>query len=152
MLWLFNGVNVMINREMIKNQQQLLANLGYYAGEIDGIWSTKTIAAKVAFERSGKFNPCIPNQGLPFVTDQRLPEGVYVDAKGLLYAGGNVVKPVTTNKVEEPVVEEVSEKKVVVPATEKIESRSGSDRNEKRRNDNNNQQNTSIKVDGVTIS
>ena len=74
----------MLDRNALKRQQLVLKHLGYYNGEIDGIWSQKSIEAKIQFERSGVFNPGIPNNGMPFNTNVRLPIGIGIDAKGYL--------------------------------------------------------------------
>ena len=74
----------MIDREALKAQQVVLKNLGYYKGEIDGIWSRKSIEAKLAFERSGKFNPGIPNRGMPFDLRVKLPISLIIGKDGYL--------------------------------------------------------------------
>ncbi len=65
--------------KVLQKQQIVLAHLGYYSGKLDGIWSLDTITAKRKFEQSGKFNPGIPNQGLPFVSGKPFPKGVFAD-------------------------------------------------------------------------
>ncbi len=65
-----------VDTEELKYQQIVLKNLGFYKGEIDGIWSGDSIAAKQAFEFDKRFNPAIPNNGLPFSTQERLPRGL----------------------------------------------------------------------------
>ena len=74
----------MIDREALKKQQEVLKTLGYYRGEIDGIWSRKSIEAKLAYERSGKFNPGIPNRGMPFDLRVKLPATLFIDSTGYL--------------------------------------------------------------------
>lgn len=58
------------------NQQSIMAAKNFYNGKIDGIWGPDTIAAKIKWERSGKFNPAIPNNGLPLSNTGALPLGV----------------------------------------------------------------------------
>lgn len=65
-----------VSKQELIEQQQLLAALGFYKGEIDGIWSTETIKAKIAYERTREFAPAIPNYGMPFESDRKLPRGV----------------------------------------------------------------------------
>lgn len=65
-----------VSKQDLIEQQQLLAALGFYKGEIDGIWSTETIKAKIAYERTREFAPAIPNYGMPFEADRKLPRGV----------------------------------------------------------------------------
>lgn len=73
-----------IGTEQLKAQQTIMQNLNYYTGKIDGIWGPKTIAAKVKWERSGKFSPAIPNNGFPLAERASLPPGVTRTATGLL--------------------------------------------------------------------
>lgn len=101
-----------MNLDDIKQQQAVLKHLGYYSGAIDGYWSIKTMEAKIEFERSGKFNPCISNGGKPFNMNSKLPQGLYVDEEGKLAIVGVELKPqpVVEKKVETattPVVEPV---------------------------------------------
>ncbi len=73
-----------IGTEQLKAQQEIMAAKNYYNGKIDGIWGPKTIAAKQKWERSGKFAPAIPNNGLPLDDRAKLPPGVIRQASGLL--------------------------------------------------------------------
>lgn len=95
----------MIDRAAIKRQQLVLKHLGYYHGEIDGIWSKKSMEAKIQYERSGKFNPGIPNNGMPFNTNVKLPQGLYFDPKGYVavfdFDVDTLNKPVEQPKVIE---------------------------------------------------
>lgn len=69
----------------IKRQQEILAALGFYHGEIDGIWGPKCIAAKKKFEADRRFTPGIPNNGMPFGARPPYPAGMTLDhATGLL--------------------------------------------------------------------
>lgn len=119
----------MIDRNAIKRQQLVLKHLGYYLGEIDGIWSTKSIEAKVAFERSGKFNPGIPSSGMPFRFNVRLPEGLYFDAKGYVAVVGfdvdtlKVEKQQVVEKSQQPVAQQPAQvqQPIVSPVDQKVE-------------------------------
>lgn len=73
-----------IGTEQLKAQQAIMAAKNYYNGKIDGVWGPKTIAAKQKWERSGKFAPAIPNNGLPLDDRATLPPGVIRQASGLL--------------------------------------------------------------------
>ncbi len=73
-----------IGTEQLKAQQEIMAAKNFYNGKIDGIWGPKTIAAKQKWERSGKFAPAIPNNGLPLDDRATLPPGVIRHASGLL--------------------------------------------------------------------
>ena len=105
----------MINREALKAQQEVLRDLGYYKGEIDGRWSRKSIEAKLAFERSGKFNPGIPNKGLPFDVRIRLPIGLALNSQGFLSLKDTPKSAVSDAKIA------VQEVKPVQPALAKKE-------------------------------
>jgi peptidoglycan hydrolase-like protein with peptidoglycan-binding domain len=65
----------------LRAQQLVLAFLGFYNGDIDGIWSNATIRAMKAFECDDKFLPAVPTQGLPFRLNCRLPKGMYWDKR-----------------------------------------------------------------------
>ncbi len=67
----------------IARQQLVLTRLGHYHGPIDGIWGPDSITAKKEFEGSGRFNPGIPNNGLPFASFGPLPLGLYMN-QGML--------------------------------------------------------------------
>ena len=68
----------------MKNQQRLMQAEGFYNGKIDGIWGPKTIAAKVKWERSGRYAPAIPNNGFPLSDRGPLPSGVFRKPDGTL--------------------------------------------------------------------
>jgi len=71
--------------EQITRQQEIMKALGFYNGQIDGIWGPKTIEAKKKWELSGKFAPGLPNFGLPLSDRGPYPRGVYLDkVSGLL--------------------------------------------------------------------
>lgn len=62
-----------VTSDELKHQQVVLKHLGFYKGKIDGIWSESTIAAKRNYEFKIEFSPAIPNNGLPFGLNDRLP-------------------------------------------------------------------------------
>lgn len=111
--------NIETNVDRLKQQQAVLAVLGFYRGAIDGIWSAESISAKRQYEASGKFTGGIPNQGLPFDPSAPLPAPLYRDPRS-----GLVRHPELTNEkmqelmtrrgsnvpaeVKEPVVESKS--------------------------------------------
>lgn len=102
----------MIDRNAIKRQQQVLKHFGYYKGQIDGIWSKASIEAKIAFERSGKFNPGIPNSGLPFDYGVRLPKGLVFDTSGYLaIVGVELPSLMSEERIEVKPVEKAPEVK-----------------------------------------
>lgn len=80
--------NYQIEKEQLLRQQEILASLGYYKGELDGIWGPKTIEAKKAYEKSLDFIPGIPNNGMPFSSAAPYPAGIY---KTLTGGRGSVV-------------------------------------------------------------
>lgn len=71
-------------KEQLAQQQSVMQARGFYKGAIDGIWGPDTIAAKIKWERSGKFAPAIPNNGFPLGDRGPYPKGVYKQAGGLL--------------------------------------------------------------------
>lgn len=64
------------NFEKQIRQQQILKELGYDPGKIDGVWSSKSIEAKQKWERQRSFSPAVPNNGLPFRPRDILPKGI----------------------------------------------------------------------------
>lgn len=62
--------------EQLKSQQAVMSAKNLYNGKIDGIWGPKSIAAKLKWERSGKFSPAIPNNGFPLSLAAPFPPGV----------------------------------------------------------------------------
>ncbi len=82
----------------ILRQQFILQELGYYKGQLDGVWSKKTFDAKIKWEndRNRSFAPAIPNHGRPFDLSAPLPKGFYVDKEGLLNITG---KAITTEQM-----------------------------------------------------
>lgn len=73
-----------ITKEKMMAQQLVLFHLGYYKGNIDGIWSVATIQAKKDFEADVSFLPAYPNGGLPFGERDKLPKNWVYQAKGLI--------------------------------------------------------------------
>lgn len=73
-----------VTKEKMAAQQLVLFHLGYYKGNIDGIWSESTIKAKRAFEADPSFVPAYPNHGLPFGDRDKLPKGWRYGAKGVI--------------------------------------------------------------------
>lgn len=71
-----------VNTEELKYQQAVLQHLNFYKGRIDGIWSERTINAKKKFEFDRSFSPALPNNGLPFGLNDRLPKGLYFKRNG----------------------------------------------------------------------
>lgn len=90
-----------IGSEQLKSQQQVLKALNLYSGKIDGIWGPDTIAAKIKWERSGKFAPGIPNNGFPLPDRGPFPSGVRRNSNGTLTCLELDLKPA---EVEQPVV------------------------------------------------
>ena len=68
-----------VEEKQLARQQAILKHLGFYTGEVDGIWSTLTIKAKKEFEVDSSFNPGIPNNGLPFSIRPPFPKGIMKD-------------------------------------------------------------------------
>lgn len=73
-----------VTKEKMAAQQLVLFHLGYYKGNIDGIWSTATINAKRAFEADPSFVPAYPNGGMPFGDRDKLPKGWRYGTKGVI--------------------------------------------------------------------
>ena len=125
------------------SQQTALKQLGYYDGEVDGIWGPMTIQAKIKFERSGQFAPGLPSNGMPFIKGHMLPFQLRWEGDSLVvtdkFAAANpatesiapvvvkaapvVTAPVVETKVEAPVVEtKVEAPKVEEPAAPVVEA------------------------------
>jgi hypothetical protein len=88
--------------EQLKSQQKVMQARNFYQGKIDGIWGPKTIAAKVKWERSGKFAPAIPNNGFPLADRGPFPIGVRRQADGTLSCS-EIELSAQLPKVEAPV-------------------------------------------------
>ena len=86
-------------REQLRSQQKVMQLEGFYQGKLDGIWGPKTIAAKVKWERSGRFSPAIPNNGFPLSDRGPFPPGIFRNADGTL---SSVKEPAPAPKNEKP--------------------------------------------------
>ncbi len=73
-----------VTKEKLSAQQLVLFHLGFYKGNIDGIWSDSSIDAKRKFEADVTFLPAYPNGGLPFGERDKLPKGWRYGAKGVI--------------------------------------------------------------------
>lgn len=73
-----------VGKEELMYQQAVLKHLGFYKGKVDGIWSKGSIDAKKKFEFTREFSPCIPTNGLPFGTSERLPKNLFFKREGNL--------------------------------------------------------------------
>lgn len=103
----------------LKAQQAIMAAKNMYNGKLDGIWGPKSIAAKIKWERSGKFSPGIPNNGFPLNDRAPLPAGVRRALDGTLSCveQKTAVAEPAANPFAQPVVEAASvEAPVEAPA------------------------------------
>lgn len=75
--------------EYYQRIQLIMAHLGYYQGEFDGIWGPDCVAAKRKWELEDDFEPAAPNNGLPFRVNGKVPKGLHwgLRVKGLTCAG-----------------------------------------------------------------
>lgn len=73
-----------VTKAKLSAQQLVLFHLGFYKGNIDGIWSQATIEAKKKFEADITFLPAYPNGGLPFGERDKLPKGWRYGNKGVI--------------------------------------------------------------------
>ena len=97
-----------------KRQQLILWLKGYYTGAIDGVWSAKTIKAKLTWEADGgKFEPGYPNNGLPFQTKGPYPKGIRLGADGLLTCAEVVTYLEEETKEAKEVAAKASEEKSI---------------------------------------
>ena len=85
------------NFEKQIRQQQILKELGYDPGKIDGVWSLKSIEAKQKWERQRNFSPAVPNNGLPFKKNDVLP-------KGIIYNPQTDLLEIAGKKLPDPVI------------------------------------------------
>lgn len=97
-------------REQLRSQQKVMQIEGFYQGKLDGIWGPKTIAAKVKWERSGRFSPAIPNNGFPLSDRGPFPLGVFRNVDGTLTS---VKEPVPKSEKPEHGLSVKSEDKTV---------------------------------------
>lgn len=102
--------------EQLKSQQSVMQSRNMYQGKIDGIWGPKSIAAKVKWERSGKFAPAIPNNGFPLPDRGPFPPGVRRLKDGTLTC--TELETRVTTKIEAPLVATPVEAPVVEPKLE----------------------------------
>lgn len=74
-----------VKTEQLIRQQEIMKVLGFYHGEIEGVWGPKSIDAKKKFEASPTFSPGIPKNGMPFADHGPYPANITLDyATGLL--------------------------------------------------------------------
>jgi hypothetical protein len=71
-------------KEKHSRQQLIMQLLGFYKGKVDGIWGPATMDAKRRWEMSTKFEPAIPNNGLPLGDRGPYPKGIRIGSDGLL--------------------------------------------------------------------
>ena len=50
--------------------------LGFYDGDIDGVWGPKCVAAMNRWQLEDSFDPALPNNGYFFTPPSRLPKGL----------------------------------------------------------------------------
>lgn len=62
-----------MNRAHLQSHQLVLKFMGFYSGKCDGIWGPDSIAAMRDYEKSGKFSPGYPSNGMPFKEKGQLP-------------------------------------------------------------------------------
>lgn len=61
---------------LIKSQQYYLKELGFYLGEIDGIWNAECVDAIELFKLDAGFYPAnVRRENTPFIPFERLPKG-----------------------------------------------------------------------------
>lgn len=115
------------NFEKQIRQQQILKELGYDPGKIDGVWSLKSIEAKQKWERQRNFSPAVPNNGLPFKKKDVLPKGIIYNPQTdlLEIAGKKLPDPVTLSSANMQENNQSSEKTNVVSLvrTKKVENK-----------------------------
>ena len=115
------------NFEKQIRQQQILKELGYDPGKIDGVWSLKSIEAKQKWERQRNFSPAVPNNGLPFKKNDVLPKGIIYNPQTdlLEIAGKKLPDPVTLSSANMQESNQSSEKTNVVSLvrTKKVENK-----------------------------
>ena len=62
--------------KLIAVQQSVMTVLGFYDGNIDGVWGPKCVAAMNRWQLEDSFDPALPNNGYFFTPPQRLPKGL----------------------------------------------------------------------------
>lgn len=65
-----------IEMKLIAVQQSVMTALGFYDGDIDGVWGPKCIAAMNRWQLEDSFDPALPNNGYFFTPPSRLPKGL----------------------------------------------------------------------------
>lgn len=115
----------MFTLDQIKNQQAIMKALGFYDGQLDGIWGPRTIEAKQRWEFSGKFAPAIPNRGLPFKAKDKLPGGII--RKGDLLSCAELVKMESKKQQANQEVPPTAKSKTVIDLAEDSGSDSSSE-------------------------
>lgn len=72
------------SKDKMSRQQLIMQVLGFYNGKVDGIWGPATMEAKRRWEMSSRFEPAIPNNGLPLGDRGPYPKGIRICSDGLL--------------------------------------------------------------------
>lgn len=72
-------------KPQLQRQQIIMAKLGFYKNQCDGIWGPDSIAAKLAWEADQSFIPALPTNGLPFGERDPLPKGMIFDKANRLF-------------------------------------------------------------------
>ena len=62
--------------KLIAVQQSVMTALGFYDGDIDGVWGPKCVAAMNLWQLEDSFDPALPNNGYFFTPPSRLPKGL----------------------------------------------------------------------------
>ena len=62
--------------KLIAVQQSVMTALGFYDGDIDGVWGPKCVAAMNRWQLEDSFDPALPNNGYFFTPPSRLPKGL----------------------------------------------------------------------------
>lgn len=129
-----------IEMKLIAVQQSVMTALGFYDGDIDGVWGPKCVAAMNRWQLEDSFDPALPNNGYFFTPPSRLPKGLSWAAGRsgeLQYFGMSAdirakvdklmaeqYKPITIQRVNEEVLgtakPEVKEAKVADPVPEPV--------------------------------
>ena len=124
-----------LEMKLIAVQQSVMTALGFYDGDIDGVWGPKCVAAMNLWQLEDSFDPALPNNGYFFTPPSRLPKGLSWAAGRsgeLQYFGMSAdirakidklmaeqYKPITIQRVNEEVLgtakQEVKEVKVADP-------------------------------------
>ena len=65
-----------LEMKLIAVQQSVMTALGFYDGDIDGVWGPKCVAAMNLWQLEDSFDPALPNNGYFFTPPSRLPKGL----------------------------------------------------------------------------